>query len=163
VAYQQGRHAQTPFTTTWRGDSLTLAIGPVQGDAALTPAQRSYAVKIHAVENGAVTLTRNGKGERVEADYAADAQTLSVALAAVRPGERIELIVNAQGAALLASADRRAAEVRRLLTAFRLGSLVKWQIDTDLPQLLTGAATLARYPLTPGQQQALHHALARAV
>jgi hypothetical protein len=78
----------------------------------------------------------------------------------VRPDERIELTVTAQGGALLASADRRAAEVRRLLHAFRLESLVKWQIDADLPQLLTGETTLARYPLTPGQQQALHHALA---
>jgi hypothetical protein len=38
--------------------------------------------------------------------------------------------------------------------------LTKWQIDSDLPQLLSGEATLARYALTPGQQQALHHALA---
>ena len=30
----------------------------------------------------------------------------------------------------------------------------------DLPKLLTGEVTLARYPLTPGQQQALHQALA---
>jgi hypothetical protein len=60
---------------------------------------------------------------------------------------------------LLAIEDRRAAEVRRLLGAFLLGSLVKWQIDADLPKLLTGDVTLARYPLTPGQQQALHQAL----
>jgi hypothetical protein len=38
----RARYAQTPFTQTWQGDSLTLAIGPVQGDAALTPPLRTY-------------------------------------------------------------------------------------------------------------------------
>jgi hypothetical protein len=131
----------------------------VQGEAALTPPLRSYIVKIHAVENGAMTLTRNGQDERIEADYAADSQTLSVTLATVQPDERIELTVTAKNGALLASADRRADESQAAAPAFRLESLVKWQIDADLPQLLAGETTLARYPLTPGQQQALHHAL----
>jgi hypothetical protein len=78
----------------------------------------------------------------------------------VQPNERIELTVTAARRGCWRAADRRAAEVRRLLHAFRLESLVKWQIDADLPQLLAGELTLARYPLTPGQQQALHHALA---
>jgi hypothetical protein len=59
-------------------------------------------------------------------------------LPSVRPDERIELTVTAQA--------RRAAGKRQIAapprsggcsTAFRLESLVKWQIDADLPQLLS--------------------------
>ena len=160
VAYQRGAYAETPFTQTWRGDSLTLAIGPVRGDASLAPAPRTFAVHIHAVVQGDVTVTRDGKSTAAETTYDAATQTLAVTVAGVQPGERVEVTVTAKSGALLATADRRAAEVRRLLHAFRLGSMVKWQIDADLPQLLAGEVTLARYDLTPGQQQALHHALA---
>jgi alpha-glucosidase (family GH31 glycosyl hydrolase) len=159
VAYQQGRYAQTSFATTWRGDNLTLAIGPVQGDATLTPAQRTYVVKIYAVvDPGDAQLERNNQGQAVASIYDDANQTLTVTIDDVRPDEAVALTIAAQGG-LLSPADRRADEVRRLLTAFRLESLVKWQIDADLPKLLAGETTLARYPLTPGQQQALHHSL----
>jgi alpha-glucosidase (family GH31 glycosyl hydrolase) len=160
VAYQQGRYVQTPFVQTWQDDRLTLAIGSVQGDAALTPSLRTYMVTLHAVGQGDVTVTRHGQSATGASTYDTATQTLTVTLAFVRPDERVELTVTAASGALLAAADRRAAEVRRLLHAFRLASLVKWQIDADLPQLLAGELTLARYALTPGQQQALHHALA---
>jgi alpha-glucosidase (family GH31 glycosyl hydrolase) len=160
VGYQRGAYAETPFTQVWRGDSLTLAIGPVQGDVTFAPARRTYVVEIHAVAQADVTVTLDGKNTGVETAYDAETQTLAVTVTDARPNERVEVAVTAMSGALLATADRRAVEVRRLLHAFRLGSLIKWQIDSDLPQLLSGEATLARYALTPGQQQALHHALA---
>ncbi|MBK8795928.1 MAG: DUF5110 domain-containing protein [Anaerolineales bacterium] len=160
VAYQRGAYAETSFTQSWRGDQMTLAIGPVRGDTALMPAQRSYLVKLHGlVETDRVLLKRNADGKAVASDYDAAMQTVTVQVAGVQPDELVEVTVLAQNGVLLASADRHAAEVRRLLHAFRLESLVKWQIDRDLPQLLSGELTLARYVLTPGQQQALHQAL----
>lgn len=159
VGYQRGAYAETPFTQAWRGDSLTLAIGPVQGDITFAPARRTYVVEIHAVAQADVKVTLDGKNTVIETTYDADTQTLAVTVCDVRPNERVEVTVTATSGELLANADRRAAEVRRLLHAFRLGSSVKWQIDGDLPQLLSGEVTLARYDLTPGQQQALHHAL----
>ncbi|MFO7635500.1 MAG: glycoside hydrolase family 31 protein [Caldilinea sp.] len=159
IAYQRGSYAKTPFTQTWRGDSLTLAIGPVQGDATLTPPLRSYVVKMHAViDMVEAQLERDNHGQAATTVYNAATQTLTVTIEDVRPDEAVTLTILVLQGELLATADRRADEVRRLLTAFRLGSLVKWQIDTDLPKLLAGEANLARYPLTPGQQQALHHA-----
>ena len=104
-------------------------------------------------------LKRNADGKAVASDYDAAMQTVTVQVAGVQPDELVEVTVLAQNGVLLASADRHAAEVRRLLHAFRLESLVKWRIDRDLPQLLSGELTLARYVLTPGQQQALHQAL----
>ena len=160
VGYERGAYAETPVTQTWRGDSLVLAIGPVQGDASLAPATRTYVVHLHAVAQAAVTVTRNGKGAGAEPAYDAATQMLAITVIDVKPNERVAVAVTATNGELLATEDRRVAEVRRLLHAFRLESMTKWQIDSDLPQLLSGEATLARYALTPGQQQALHHALA---
>ncbi len=140
TAYAQGRYAQTPITQTWRGDSLTLAIGSVQGDAALTPPLRSYVLTVHGIsEPGSAVLSRNGQGPQ-NAAFVYDAAThnLTAKVAHVRPDERVELTVAGKAGALLAAEDRRAEEVRRLLAAFRLDSRVKWQIDADLPRLLSG-------------------------
>jgi alpha-glucosidase (family GH31 glycosyl hydrolase) len=161
VAYQKGRFARTLFAQTAQAGSLTFTIAPVQGDAKVAPAQRSYTVTVHGVaEPGNVVLTRNRQpAHAATAGYDAAHRTLTVVVVDVRPDERVELEITSKEGPLLAIEDRRAAEVRRLLGAFLLGSLVKWQIDADLPKLLTGDVTLARYPLTPGQQQALHQAL----
>jgi hypothetical protein len=162
TAYRQGHYAQTPIAQQWQADRLALSIGPVAGEAALIPASRSYTVIIHGVsEPGSVNVTRNGQVEQAATTYATAQQCLTVQIAAVQPAERVELTIAAASGALLAAEDRRAAQVKRLLAAFRLDSRVKWQIDHDLPQLLTGELSLVQYALTGNQREALQAALER--
>ena len=161
TAYAQGGYAKTPITQAWRGESLTLAIGSVQGDAALTPPLRSYVLTVHGIsEPGSAVLSRNGQGlQNVAFVYDAATHNLTAKVAHVRPDERVELTVAGKAGALLAAEDRRAEEVRRLLAAFRLDSRVKWQIAADLPRLLSGELRLARYALAGTQLAALQQAL----
>lgn len=154
-AWRQGRHAQTPVEARWPEDRLSLTIGPVVGEASLLPAGRRTTAIVHAVA-APDTVTLDGQPvEQSRMAYDAACQRLAVQIEGAAPGEGVELVIQRTAGGLLAAADHRASEVRRLLAAFRLDSRVKWQIDHDLPQLLAGEASWERYALTGSQVEAL--------
>lgn len=163
TAYQQGHAARTPFRLVWQNVALTLTIGPVEGEATLTPSCRTYKVHVYSLsETGALTVLRDGvQDEQVsiaEPRPGGSAEALMVKIHDVAPGEKVELQLVHRGVSVR-SDGQRMADVRALLHAFRLDTRVKMQIDLDLLRLLGGEYTLARYPLTAAQQQALHQAL----
>jgi len=68
-------------------------------------------------------------------------------------------VIACEAGTLIAVPVDPAAEVRALLRTFQMQMGVKWRIDADLLRLMNGELTLARYPPTAGQQEALHRAL----
>jgi alpha-glucosidase (family GH31 glycosyl hydrolase) len=51
--YQRGEYALTPFTLEQAGNTLTFAIHPVEGQASLVPARRTYRVHLRGVDEAA--------------------------------------------------------------------------------------------------------------
>ena len=119
-------------------------------------------MKVHAIGKPRhVDLTRVEQAEYAAVDYDPVAHCLTVRVDRVQRGERVELAVDVASGALTVTDEERGAAVRRLLAAFRLDSRVKWQIDHDLPKLLAGELSLAQYPLTGNQREALQVTIAQ--
>lgn len=157
LAYRQGVSARTVFDWAWSTSAATLTILPIDGDALVVPASRTYELVFRGVNAAAVTVD----GRPVNADASRyDPQAETLTLLVMRGGARSTRRASAAAeGALEASRDRRADAVRALLKAVRLDSRVKGQIDNELPQLLAGTASLERYPLSDAQAAALAQAL----
>ena len=160
VDYKRGTYALTPIEQSWRGKELALTIGPVSGDATLTPPSRTWTIVIHGIiEPSAVTLTANGRPATptaVSYDPMAEVLELTVQLAAT---DAVRLVLTTGTPSLLQPRDRREESARRMLRHFKLESRVKDQVHHDLPRLLRGEFDLARYALSPAQLEALQIAL----
>jgi alpha-glucosidase (family GH31 glycosyl hydrolase) len=162
--YQRERYALTVFEQQWSQNSLSFSIAPAAGDTALLPSSRTYQVVLHGIiEPEQLTLTINGQAASpTDLQYDPQAETLQIAVGALTPTDKLQLVVTTDQSSLRAARDRRAELVREMLQAFRLDTRAKAEIDSDLPQLLSGEIVLLRYRLSDAQSSALAQAIGAA-
>jgi len=159
--YLRGRSALTVFEQRWGQDSLSFTIAPTAGDASVAPASRSYQLVVHGViqpERVSVTLS-DQPITPAALTYDPLAETLTVEVAGLKPADALHLKASTSQPSLLSRRDRRGETIRAMLRAFRLDSRIKAQIDRDLPGLLSGERSLARYDASDAQLSALAHVL----
>ncbi len=157
IDYQRGKRALTRFTQTWRGNALTFAIAPVEGDPALIPAQRAYQIVVRGVAQPETTaLMVNGALRTPSWGYDEPTETLTLAPITLTPADELALSLSVSRHSLLSKGDRSLEAVRKLLRAFRLDTGRKLEIDRDWAQIQSSALSLRRYAgLTDAQIAAL--------
>ncbi len=159
--YLAGAYALTPFDLKWSEAGAVFSIGAAQGQVTLVPPQRTYTLVFHAVEGLApVEAELNGAPLSVTSVYDEALHRLTLSGLRLNPTETAQVRLRARPQ----RADRRAAEVRKLLRALRTRSDVKQALAARLDDLLADPGQLAAYlvGLTRPQARALVEVLAGA-
>ncbi len=162
TAYLNGQYSLTRFSQNWRSDQLQFKIEPVEGNARYIPTPRGYRLVLHGIRNpDDVQLEIRGAPQNLQGEYDPQAETFSLPAVALEPTDGFTLRVSVTAGSLLSKRDRRMETCRKLLRAFRLESLAKWNIDEALPELLQEPGRLARFrnALTDAQWAALNDVL----
>lgn len=160
TGYQQGHFAYTWLEQQWQDNTLTFSVAEVTGDSSLIPVERTYQFIVHGIaEPEEMTLLRHEQVITPVTQYDEQTETLTVTIEHIRPDNRLTLRLATIRSSLLSKRDRRAEHIRRMLQSFKTDSRLKVQIDKDLPRLLQGDVTVARYTLSEAQQSALEHVL----
>lgn len=151
-AYLTGAYALTTLALDWAGGALTFSISPAAGRADLLPRERRIRIIFHAVRRPDVLhAERGGAVQDLTAAYDPNAETLAVALL-LHSGDDWRITAQVHTGELLSSRDRRLETVRKYLTAFRLQTAVKAEIERRWPDLLAGRIDLRSFSALTGEQ-----------
>jgi alpha-glucosidase (family GH31 glycosyl hydrolase) len=157
LAYHQGAYALTPFSQRWQDDRLAFGIGPVRGDGAQVPRQRTYALHFRGIARpSTVTLALNGRARQAGFTYDEQTHTAHLAPQTLAPGDRLTVTVAAAGD-LARRDDFRLARCQRMVARFRMQTTAKAALAQQLPAVIAEPGRLAPYAveLTDGQRRAL--------
>ncbi len=157
--YQQGHFAQTRFEQKWEGDALRITILPVSGDAAQLPEHRTYTLHVYGIAAGVrASLLADGATRQVEVAYDDKKQVAIIGPLAhdATAQTRITLSAGAEESPV-ARSSRTVETANRLIAAFRLDSLAKLWLSSQLDELIERPDRLADFgvDLSPDQIQAL--------
>jgi alpha-glucosidase (family GH31 glycosyl hydrolase) len=147
----------TPIGQRWSVDTWQVMVGPVAGETAHLPAERSFSLLFRGLAAGAeFSVALNDRPFDLAASYDPATATLRLADVSLRPADTLTVNLQA-GESLLALADHRLQDCQRLVAAGRLDSYVKHALSNDLPQILEEPAVLEKYELglSDGQRRAL--------
>lgn len=146
VAYRDGAYALTPMDQEWREGKAVFTVGPVEGDAAQTPAERTYRVHFRGVERpGAVTALVNGEERFADAAYDPATRTVTVGPVTISPADTLSVTISPQGERLAVAADDLSDTLRQMVEAFRLQTSAKAAIVERLEEIMATPALLADY------------------
>lgn len=127
------KRAITPFAFVW-SSSAVFTIEPVEGDASILPASRTYTLEFIGLEKPeAVTVLKNNAVWAVQADYCVQNAALTLTLADVLPRDSIAVQIVSGGA--LIENDYK-AEIE--------GRLPRYQIENVTKQKMLAATKAAK-------------------
>jgi hypothetical protein len=163
--YTTGKYAVTPFRLKFKESVIQFNILPVEGDASLVPALRTYSLFFHSIltpTNVEVTID----GARINPDIRYDTNRSAYTLESIQlaPRQTLQVTIHGGSESLMLRRESPEQEVRKMLRSFRLGSAVKQAMDLRLDALLGNPTLLALYQvaLTRTQMRALLETMAEA-
>jgi alpha-glucosidase (family GH31 glycosyl hydrolase) len=163
TGYTRGVYAVTAFNLHFDDQHMTFTILPAVGDRAVLPARRTYRLRFRGVRRPAgVIMAVDGHVRPVDWEFDENDETLTFSPVRLTPGETLGVEVSAGFGGLIAPRDRTLETMQRYLSAFRLDTWVKYDIERDWPRLAAGELSLLRYAaLTDAQRAALESLLWR--
>ena len=156
-------HSLTRLGQKWRDDRLEFTIEAARGAAGHLPPRREYTLLFRAIGTApAVEVAVGDRSYPCDVHFREEDQTVRVSGISMAPTDTLTVTLSTDRGSLLVDADRRAATLRRLLKAFRLSTLVKWELDRRAAEVLADPGILAEYEsdLTRTQRRALTEAVA---
>ena len=163
TAYQDGKYAVTTITQTWLQDKLILEIHPPRGDRQVLPATRSFQVELRGISQPEqVEVQVNSSPITLEYSYDLRRDALRFNAINLAHSDSMCITVQAQDG-LISQRDRKFDKLRTYLSAFKLDTRVKTEIDAHWAEILAGRANLRAYSdLTDAQIAVLDSLLHQA-
>jgi len=158
MAYRDGAYALTPMAQQWRTGELLFTAGPVQGEAAHVPAERTYRLHVRGIERpGAVVARVDGEQRPVNVAYDPATRTATVGPLTVTPAATLSVTLASEGDRLAVPAGDLSVTLHQMVEAFRLQTGAKAAIVARLDEIIAEPALLADYAveLADGHRRAL--------
>jgi hypothetical protein len=162
TAYQHGGFALTTFSLDWSGSGFVFRISPAAGRLDLLPGERRCRLIFHAIRRpDSLKTLCSGADQAPEADYDPAAKTLAVSLA-LRSGDEWLIEAGSGSVDLSSPGDLQMTHLRKYLSAFKLNTAVKAEVERRWPDLAAGKVDLRSFTALTGEQaDALAGLLAR--
>ena len=158
VAYRKGAYALTPMAQKQPDGKLVFTMGPVEGDASQTPAERTYRLHFRGVERpGAASAHVDGEAQPVDVAYDPETCTATVGPLTITPASSLSVTLTPRGERLPVPADDLLPTLRHMVEAFRLQTSAKAAVVERLEEIAAEPALLAEYAveLADGHRRAL--------
>jgi len=150
--YLDEAYALTAFSLHWSPNQFTFKIAPASGRANLLPEERPCHLIFHALRQPDVLqVACNGIEQAPNVVYDPEAETLTLLLT-LRASDDWRFTAQVQAGELLSRRDWQIATLRKYLTAFRLHTAVKAEIEHRWPDLLSGSFDLRSFSALTGEQ-----------
>ena len=132
LAYRDGAFAETDYTVTEDGSTVTFTVKPVRGDVSVMPAKRTYTLAFRDIAAADVRVTVNGEERAYET---AGGRTLTLTVADVLPTDEVTVTLTTVTA--LANRPKR-EELIETIAKFQMnndvkGRLFKEFVNNDTP------------------------------
>lgn len=148
-------HSITELRQWTESGRMHVRIGAARGETGHLPPSRAYTLLLRgAGASSQVTVAVGGATREYESDYDASIDALSLSPIAASPAEEITVIVEGDPEPMR---DRRVGAVRALITAFKMNTNVKLELDRRSTEIVEDLDVVAEYDssLTPSQLRAL--------
>lgn len=152
------RTAKTIFKLDWQKNQLNFEILPLEGSAAVIPAERSLKLKFRSIKKAKPIVAADGKKVDFKSDYSENMNKLTVEFD-YEPEKSYQIKLNSSQD-LMKKPDLRTTKIKKRLKNFKLETAVKTELAKTIEKVLTekiGAQFLERFQsvLTQSQLQTL--------
>lgn len=154
--YVQGGYGLTAFSQTWKGNSLTVNISAVSGDATHVPDTRTYYLHLYGIHQPTnAEMQVAGSRWQVEHRYDSHKEVLEIGPVVVAKTAELTLTLSTNTSTLLSRRSRKRENLIAMLQTFKLATTTKGHIAHNLPTILNHPEFLAEYALSPAHRLAL--------
>ncbi len=138
MGYRRGAYALTAISQKWGENEMSIHIASARGDLSMLPEQRRVQILLRGFSPDIqITGRLNGQSMRLPFEYDSNTETLTLELLTMKPTDEFLLVVRAPGG-VMSRRDRTGEKLRKFLSAFRLESMTKQEIDASWPKILAG-------------------------
>ncbi|MEJ2598505.1 MAG: glycoside hydrolase family 31 protein, partial [Anaerolineales bacterium] len=156
MAYQEGAFAITPMDLDWQKDRLEFRISPARGESRRLPGKRTLELNFYGlVDEVDVELIINGSASTPE--LIRKDSCLKIIGVIIYDGESVIIRIRSRNGDLRQFCDYRRMLFRELIKAFRLQTVTKSVLNTQMEEFIAHPERLGslRVSLTDTQVQAL--------
>ncbi len=146
TAYTRGQFAVTPLVQTRHDRQLQFVVEPARGDVSIVPVRRGYRLHFRGVAMPEhIRCVINSEVREIAATYDAATETLTLAEITLNVTDTLSVTLELAPGSAQSRRDRRLEQCRKMLRAFKLPSVLKYDLDRALPALLQDNSGLASY------------------